>query len=562
MLRRSWLLLPAVLATHSLVGQTDSARARAFAYVEAFVREHQREEGTPGIAVALVTRDRLLRVLVVGVADLASQAPLTPETRFQAGSISKAFTATALLQLQEEGLLDVTRPVGDYLPWFSVRSSGGPITLHQLLTHTAGLPRDRSDLPSSPYTAIALRDAALSTAPGVRFTYSNIGYQLLSLIIEEIEGRPFSESIQSRVLDPLELRHTAPAVTQEGRISAATGYRYFYDDRPPAPGYPLVPVPWTENSAGDANILSTPGDLARFLQMLLNQGNWGGRRLLQPSSFARMVQRTVPALELGPNTFYGYGLVLGSEDDDPTLWHSGGMPGYRAMMLGDLDEGLGVVVLMNGPGNPRKVAEYALHALIASRRGKEPPPVPVAADPWTVAAEVADTGDFADSAGVTLRIEREADRLALVWAGVRVPLLRLGRDCYYADHPAFVLFPLCMLRQDQVAVELSYGERWFASTAYRGPRSWSYPPAWRAYPGHYRAQVPYDSNYRVVIRKGGLLLVSPEGYEEPLVPLEGRVFRVGADPTAPERVRFEDLVSGRALRLNLSGTDYYRSTTP
>ncbi len=545
-----------------LRAQSDSAWTRAYRYIEAFLQEQQRIEGTPGIMVAVVQRDSVVFERGVGVADLGTGAPLTGETRFLVGSISKVFTAIALLQLQEEGLVDLDRPVVTYLPWFQVRSPYAPITLRHLLTHTAGLPRDRSDLPSSPYTAVALRDRELTAPPGERFAYSNIGYQLLSLVVEEVEGRPFGEAIRARVLEPLGLRHTETAVLPEGQLGAATGYQYLYDDRPPAPDARLVAVPWTEYTAGDANIVSTADDLGRLLVALLAQGRAGHPPLLQPASFARMVQRTVPATELGPGFFYGFGLVLGQQDDDPILWHGGGMPGYRAIIMGDLDERLGVVVLMNGPGNPRRVAEYALRALVNTRHGAPPPPVPIATDPTTVGDAARFVGTFRDTAGREIRIGADGNRLWL-WDGTaRIPLVRLDDTSFLPGDTAWNRFPLRFELDSGVAVSVVHGGAWFRGERYHGPTHYSAPGEWRAYVGHYRAQVPYYSNYRVILRRDRLLLVTPEGYEEPLDPVAHREFRIGHDPRSPERVRFGEIVSGRALRLNLSGTDYYRTTRP
>lgn len=183
-------LLPLLWQAHTPPTPADTILRVAVPYVDAFVAEHRHAEGTPGIAVALVSRDSILHLSLGGVADLGSGAPLTPSTRFLAGSISKVVTAIVLLQLQEEGVVALDRPVTTYLPWFRIHSRFAPITLQHLLSHTAGLPRDRSDLPSSPYTAVSLRDRAVGGPPGEWFAYSNIGYQLLSLVIEEVEGRP------------------------------------------------------------------------------------------------------------------------------------------------------------------------------------------------------------------------------------------------------------------------------------------------------------------------------------------------------------------------------------
>jgi hypothetical protein len=320
-------------------------------------------------------------------------------------------------------------------------------------------------------------------------------------------------------------------------------------------------VAWSEYTAGDANIVTTAPDLARFLAALLSQGDVPGRRLLQPASFSRLVQRTVRAVDLGPGTFYGYGAILGSLEDDPILWHSGGMPGFRSIMIGDLDERVGIVVLMNGPGEPRRLGEYALRTLIAARRGREPPPVPVPAPRDSVPGAATLAGAFTDSAGARIALEAIGGRLVLVDGNRRIALYRGARDAFVTADSAWALFPLRVVRESDRVVELVHGPRWFRQAGAAPVRSHAAPAGWQAFVGHYRAPVPYYSNYRVILRRGELRLVSPEGEEELLTPAGGREFRVGREGSA-EEVNFDDVVSGRALRMSLSGTEYYRSTTP
>lgn len=553
----SFLLL-LIGAPRGLAAQLgDTSLSRAASYIEEAAREEMRSEQVPGLALAIVANGRVIAARGLGVADLASGAPVTPDTRFQAGSISKVFTAVTLLQMVEEGRLDPRKPVTTYLPWFRTRSAT-PITLHQLLTHTAGLPRDRSDLPSSPYTAVALRDRPIGT-PGERFAYSNIGYQLLSLVMEEVAGRPFASIIEDGVIRPLGLSRTLPAVTQDQRLTSATGYQYLYDDRPPVPGVPLVPVSWTEYSAGDANIVTTATDLGVFLNALLAQGKpEGGPRLLQPASFARMVQRTVRAGDLGPEAFYGYGVVLSNLSGDPIVWHSGGMPGFRSIIMGDLDERLGVAILMNGPGNPRRLADYALRVLIEARRQRPLSPVLVQPPPDSIVNAADYVGRFTGPEGDSIVLTVHGSRLTANTGHGPMPLFRLGHDLLVTSDSTASRFPFRFHRAGGIVTELSHGGDWYASGTGR-PEDTNAPAAWKAYVGHYRAQLPYYSNFRIVVRKGLLLLVSPEGLEEPLFPVSRHRFRAGADPRAIEQIEFEDIISGRALRMNLSGTDYYRT---
>ena len=132
--------------------------------------------------------------------------------------------------------------------------------------------------------------------------------------------------------------------------------------------------------------MSTPTDLARLLQALLRRARCPQGRLLRPASFSRMVQRTVRAPELGANAFYGDGLVLDTLAGDPVFWHSGGMPGYRAMIIGDQDErvwrgGDDEWTGQSAPGGGIRCCE----ALVRARRGQAMLPVPIAADPAIIA---------------------------------------------------------------------------------------------------------------------------------------------------------------------------------
>jgi len=130
--------------------------AAAWKRLDAFVLSEMRRQRIPGVSLALTDRSRLLRVKTYGFANLDSRAPLTPAHLLEIGSISKSFTSIALMQLRDEGRFDPKKPVTTYLPWFSIQSTFEPITPHDLMSHTAALPRDRDDIVSSLYQAVAL----------------------------------------------------------------------------------------------------------------------------------------------------------------------------------------------------------------------------------------------------------------------------------------------------------------------------------------------------------------------------------------------------------------------
>ena len=142
-------------------------------------------------------------------------------------------------------------------------------------------------------------------------------------------------------------------------------------------------------------------------------------------------------------------------------------------------------------------------------------------------------------------------------------------DTFIVPHPAYDRFVFRFGRQADggEVVELFHGADWYVNDRYQGPTSFGTPPEWDAFPGHYRAHNPWATNFRVVRRKGQLWLVfpvAPDGFEDeqPLVPLGDGSFRAGADDTSPERVRFDVVVDGKALRAVLSDGVYERDFTP
>jgi hypothetical protein len=135
-------------------------------------------------------------------------------------------------------------------------------------------------------------------------------------------------------------------------------------------------------------------------------------------------------------------------------------------------------------------------------------------------------------------------------------------DYFYVPHPDFTRFLLHFRREKGKVVEAFHGSDWYITDRYTGPTAFSHPPEWLAFPGHYRSHNPWYSNFRVVLRKGMLTLILPQGEEEALIPLGGVTFQVGEDEHSPERIRFDTLIDGQAFRVNLSCCDYYRTFTP
>jgi CubicO group peptidase (beta-lactamase class C family) len=400
-----------------------------------------------------------------------------------------------------------------------------------------------------------------SVPPGTWFHYSNVGYKLVGLVLERVVGRDFGHIVQQRILDPLGMANTTPVITHDTRRRMAVGYEHLYDDRPAHATHPLVPATWLELDSADGSISSTAADMAAYLRMLLNRGQGPQGAIVSDRSFARLIQ---PVIESGDGIrtgFYGYGLEIEEQDGRTLVGHEGGMVGYYSAMVADLDEGVGAIVLTNGPGEPGKVARFALAVGRAVLFGQRLPSLPTPPDRTQVDDAAHYTGTYRSADRVFTLAPRD-EQLVMALGGEEIVLERRRTDAFYAAHPDFSRFLLHFGRQEGVVVEAFHGPDWYTNGRYSGARDFPRPPEWSLYTGHYRAHNPWFSNFRVVARKDALLLIEPQGEEHILVPVAEGAFRVGADERSPERVRFDTVIDGRTVRADLSGCHYYRTFTP
>lgn len=518
--------------------------------IDAFVERHRRELGIPGLTLGLADRERVISVRTYGHADIKSGRTLLPQDLFEIGSISKSFTAIALLQLREEGKLDLHRPIREYLPWLHIESSYAPITVHHLLSHTSGLPNPLS-LPAVPlWTA---------HAPGEHFHYCNMGYNILGMLLETIDRRPLSESLRARILDRLGMMSSDPVISHESRARMPVSYWPMYDDRPFQRHGPLVEAPYIvmDNAAG--SIASVPTDMALYMRMLLNRGRTEREPLLSEESFTLFKQPVIAAPSFGEGASYAYGIAVQPVENRTILRHTGGMVSFSSAMQVDLDAGFGAFASANASlagYRPNAVAAYALAVLRAAAGGKPLPEAPAFDDPYRVPRAADYTGTFTAPDGRKLVLAAEGDLLKLVHKGEKVPLERLAPDTFFVSHRDFALFPLSFERKDQAVAEAIHGPDWYAGERYKGPQKFESPPEWQAYAGHYRNESPWEGSGRVVLRQGRLWLGGA-----PLFPLGGALFRIGEEEHSPDRVLFDEVINGKARRAVVSGVEYRRVET-
>jgi D-alanyl-D-alanine carboxypeptidase len=525
------------------------------AHVGRYVERHLERMHAPGVAVGLTDREQLLGVVTRGFANLPAKQPVRREHLFQIGSISKSFTAIAVLQEHEAGRLELHAPVTTYLPWFDVSSPGHPVTVHHLLSHTSGLPTGHDFSTEGLPELLALREVGAGFAPGSRFHYSNAGYKALGLILEAVAGQPWWELARVRILEPLGMLATDPITAFETSRRSATGHWGPFDDRPWHPSHGLVTAPWIESSTADGTICSTAEDMCAYLRMLLAQG----APALSPESFGLLARRVVEDPDT-PGEFYGYGLRSKDVGGHRRIGHTGSVVGFTAAMEIDVDDGVGVVALANANAERGELVRFALDTLAAAGRGDALPDIADPAPQDHVEGAEAYAGTFRSDDG-ELELVARGGLLLLSTDGGAVALFREEGDRFVVPHPAFELFPLTFERMEGRVTAVAHGERWWAiagTTASVAP-----PPDPEGATGHWRAHNPWYPNFRIVARRGALHLIWGWGEEDwELVPVPRGGYRVGGEDWSPGRISFDTAVDGVVTRAVFDGAPYYRTTTP
>lgn len=527
--------------------------------IRAYAARHRAVLDTPGLALAVTDRSRTIGVITDGLANVDAGTPVRPDHRFQIGSISKGFTAIALLQEWEAGRLDLDAPVTEHLPWFEVQTDFAPITVHHLLSHTSGITCGMDATGEAAAEVWSLRETHTGFAPGERFLYSNLGYKALGLVLERVTGRPWWEVVRERVMAPIRMADADVIITGESRARLATGYAAPFDDRPWLPRHGWAPSPWFESATADGTICATAEELTAYARLLLNRG----RGVLSERAFERMVEPVVEDPG-APGHRFGYGIKwIVQEGSRPLLGHSGGMIGFSAYALVDPEAGFGVTVLMNSAFGARlELARFALACLGADGPLPEVPEPP---DPARVEGAGDVAGTFRDEEGSVVLVA-EGGRLQLEHAGVRASLIPLATDRFAVDDPALERYPFDVVREDGVVTQAMWGPRWLRNERYEGPTTFDPPASWPAFAGRYRSWNPWAPSFDVFLRGGRLWLgfvgdVLDWGGDLPLDPLPDGSFRVG-EGWSPDRVRFDTMIDGRTTRAILDAAPYYRAAAP
>lgn len=325
-----------------------------------------------GISFVVTRRGEVVASGAYGFADLENRVPASTNTVYAIGSLTKSFTAAAVLALADDGKLSLDDPLGKYAPSFP--EPGRSATIRQLLNHSSGI---RSMTSLGPrYWAQAGREIAPADLvaifaneppdfpPGTDFKYSNSGYVLLGLVVEKASGMPWAAFVTKRLLVPLGL-----SATRDGQTADLVPGRARGTSRRKAGGFENAwGVNLTQGYAAGA-LLSTAGDVAAWIRRLV---------VRPPVSVASAHAMTTPAtLPNGKTLTYGYGIGVDTFAGHRLLFHGGGLPGFDAWATYVPDEDLAVAVLCNTDGDEAAaVAEAIVRLLLGAPGAKEARPGP------------------------------------------------------------------------------------------------------------------------------------------------------------------------------------------
>lgn len=352
-LRACLVVILAILASlAALWAAAAEEEAADLAAIDAFVETSMRRLGIPGVAIAIVRDGKTIHAR--GYGRDGNGTPMSETTPVYIGSISKSFTALAILQLADDGLVDLDAPLRDVLPGFHVAGADHEtITIEHLLSHTSGLSDTRylettrlSDRASIEEAVRDLRAAEPVAAPGTAFHYFNPNYVVLGRVIEVASGRSYADYLRDRVLDPLGMVRTFTHPDRAREAGLAQGHALTF-------GFPLPrSQPHRTYALPAGYLMSTAEDMASYLRVLLDDGRSGDERIL---SRASMLSLHAPDRVAG---FYAKGWFVGEHHGHRLIQHGGTNEFFKAEAMLLPDDGIGVVMLANQSSLPAALFGY------------------------------------------------------------------------------------------------------------------------------------------------------------------------------------------------------------
>lgn len=362
--------------------------AGALEVLDSWIEATRVDRDDPGLSIAVVYDQDIIWEKGYGFANLQQRVPTTTSMRYRLASLSKLFTATAIVQLRDAGKLELDDPVHKYLPWFKVKQPPGsiPITIRQLLTHTSGLSRDLDvpmwnelKFPSREEMIRLIPEQQAVFPPDTEYKYSNLAVAIAGEVVVAVSGEPYERYVQEHILDPLGMQATL-VVPSPSTPQLATGYRRR------VPGQPREPEDFI-NFGGytpAAGFVSSVDDLAKLVELQFRDGKAGGAQILSGPSLREMQRVQF----IHPDWQSSEGLIfeLRRVGQVVHVGKGGTCPGYRSQIEMLPSQKLGVIVLANGYDT--EVLSYANQILavlgpVLAKAVEKSKPQPAADQSWS-----------------------------------------------------------------------------------------------------------------------------------------------------------------------------------
>jgi CubicO group peptidase (beta-lactamase class C family) len=522
--------------------QGRSELAPALAAIRTYGEAHLNYFHLPGMTLGLVTPQGERTVLNFGYANADAKTPITQETIFQIGSISKVMVASVVHQYAAEGRIRLTDRLSDLLPPIPL-PPGNKVQVQHLLDHVAGLPGDAPIFPVG----------GLWTAypPGLHWHYSNTAYAILGKLVEHLGGKPLAQVLHERIFVPLGMSRSRGAITSDDRTLYAQGYEAADSFAAYARGIPLAPAPWVDVTFGAGSVASTADDMLSFLRALADGVQNRGALGLSPQQAKLFTTHSVPSDM--PGMSYGNGLMHVGNAGRSYLHHTGGMLSFSSSFHVDIASGVGAFASSTlnafAEYRPRLLTRYAVDALTNALAGKPLPPPPPLQDPLAKAASY--VGRYAGPAGAFE--VRPGKPLTIIANGEAASLESVADEVFRTTHPLFRRQSVMFERKGTGIVTASWGPNTYVREGSGGqiPQS---DPALAKLAGRYINDNPWFGPAPVIERGGKLWM----GTENPMTRISDNLWRVGKNDWSPERASFANFIDGRPQTLIFSGERYVR----
>jgi len=494
-------------------------------YGRQLLTDHLPKHG--GYAVVLVNDDQLL--WAEGFGKSTKKTPLTEHSSLMVGSISKLFTATAVMQLAEQGLLDLDQPISTYLPEFTIKQPVDypAFTVRHMLYHHSGMPsdmlngfmrnQDQSDDWQTAYQQLPekVKDLSLVNPPDYVMSYSNLSYGLLGLLVERVSGQNFSAYVAQHIFDPLGMNQSS--FLPDGRVTESLAGGFSGSKETP---YQQI------RDLGAGSMVASANDLGYFLRAILNQGEG----ILTPASQAEMFRQQNLRSPLDGKLKMGLGYwknAPGQTDQLNVVGHGGDISPFHGLLLAVPDTGLGVAVLTNtsrATSQMQDIADKILAMAWETKTGQslQPDTRPPERE---LSADQAKTyeGFYASSLGL-VEVIAKGNRLKAKLGGAKFVMVPREEDLFTFDLKLFGFIDLDIPELEQLSFEsgtvegkplywINLGNLPFAMAQQVEPTL--IPKSWRNLEGKYKAvnvegeslftelKVKYD-------KKTGFLLAGPK----------------------------------------------------